>query len=301
MASLTRPTKATYISHEDVTVDTADHRDHTFCGVMFPVRIKQDFPIDRVLFQSFSVRGRLGPITVWVDGSNNHDNQEENRKYEQVQRYGQTWNKIYQHTHSPSPHRFTELKFPSPLILKPGEIRTFYIHSSDRSDQSIVYDNARNRPLIFEDGVLVIDVGRAHLSTAPFGDTNIWGYPGAWRDGRAFVGQISYGIIYKLWNPQIHTDFGNSFDQMVLTLLLCQRRYESHISLLPDDCLYYILNMCGYSWAAPYCKKKKGIFPDRKRYSKRILSLKERIKEKKNPKRTLLRKLFSPISWGKAF
>ena len=86
---------------------------------------------------------------------------------DRVLRYGETWYKIYQKTHSPSFTQFKQLKLKNPLILEAGEILTFYIHSSDRSDQAIVYDNARGRHEIFQDDVLCINVGRAHLSTTP--------------------------------------------------------------------------------------------------------------------------------------
>jgi len=36
---------------------------------------------------------------------------------------------------------------------------------------------------------------------------------------------------------------------MALTLLQCQRRLESPVCLLPDECIYYILNLCGWNWS----------------------------------------------------
>lgn len=280
MASLTRPTKATYVSHEDVTIDTLDHQDHTFCGVMFPLRIKEDFPVDRILLKSISVRGRLGPMTVWIDEDNGSDASSEGRKkYEQLQRYGLTWNKIYDKVHLPSMKHFCELTFAWPLSFRPGEIRTIYIHSSDLSDKAVVYDNAREG-MVYQDDMISITVGKAHLSTTPFGNTSIWGYPGAWRDNRAFVGQLHYGIVYKLWNPQTHTEFNTAFDRMVLTLLLCQRRYESPVSLLPDDCLYYILNMCTHNWPAPY---NNGNNNNNSKTQRLLASLKEGLHQKSRP------------------
>ena len=67
MAALDRPSEATYEVHENVKVDTiADHEDHTFCGIAFPVRAKCQVPVERIVVRSLSVRGKLGPISVWV-------------------------------------------------------------------------------------------------------------------------------------------------------------------------------------------------------------------------------------------
>lgn len=71
----------------------------------------------------------------------------------------------------------------------------------------------------------------------------IWG----WGNGE-FVGQLQYGIVYKLWNPDLHRQFGGRYQETVQALLACQRRYESPISMLPDECLFYILNMCRWDW-----------------------------------------------------
>ena len=66
----------------------------------------------------------------------------------------------------------------------------------------------------------------------------------AWRDNREFVGQINYGAVYKLWNPSENLSFGGNFRSAARCLLMCQRRVESPFARLPDECIYYILNMC---------------------------------------------------------
>ena len=66
---------------------------------------------------------------------------------------------------------------------------------------------------------------------------------GAWRHRREFVGIVGYGVRYLLWNPETHTRFAASFQDAVRTLLLCQRRAESPVSWLGDDCLFYIFNV----------------------------------------------------------
>jgi hypothetical protein len=90
--------------------------------------------------------------------------------------------------------------------------------------------------------------GRAHVSTTVFGQDPIWGWGNAWRDNREFVGRLEYGAVYKLWNPQVQPKFGGNFQNGARTLFLCQRRWESPMSMLPDECIYYILNMCRWDW-----------------------------------------------------
>ena len=68
------------------------------------------------------------------------------------------------------------------------------------------------------------------------------------RDRREFVGQLNYGVLYKLWNPERHNLFGTNFHKAAEGVLSLQRRSESPMSLLPDECVYYILNMCRWDW-----------------------------------------------------
>jgi hypothetical protein len=93
-----------------------------------------------------------------------------------------------------------------------------------------------------------VQAGLAHLSNTPFGRRTIWGWGSPWRENREFVGRLSYGIVYKLWNPEVYNKFNTKFRAAVRTLLGCQRRAESPISLLPDDVIFYILNLCRWDW-----------------------------------------------------
>ena len=77
----------------------------------------------------------------------------------------------------------------------------------------------------------------------------IWGWGNAWRDAREFVGQVSYGAVYRLWNPSEHLSFGSRFQRLALTLFGCQRRLESPFARLSDDIIFYIINMCKWDWA----------------------------------------------------
>lgn len=62
------------------------------------------------------------------------------------------------------------------------------------------------------------------------------------------MGQIHYGAVYKLWNPETQIRFGPNFKEAFFNLKLCQTRWESPISRLPDECIFYILNMCRWDW-----------------------------------------------------
>ena len=62
------------------------------------------------------------------------------------------------------------------------------------------------------------------------------------------MGQLNYGVLYKLWNPERHNLFGTNFHKAAESVLALQRRFESPVSLLPDECVYYILNMCRWDW-----------------------------------------------------
>jgi len=290
MAALTRPTEASYVTHERVTVDTTDREDHTFCGIMFPIKCKDILPVAQVVINSIAVRGALGPITVWVTNddsstasgtteSNAHRKPAKNRNFGRVYNLrnvvplvnkrrsnavstsaerNQTskislkpchWTKIYSHTHGQSYTDYTCLDISSsPIVLKPNQVRGIYIHSTLDGDQAIVYDN-RHKEKTHDDTFITVLPGRAHVSSEPFGAVPLWGYGSAWRDNREFVGKISYGVVYRLWNPHEYKSFaGNKFRNIVRTIFACQRRWESPLSLLPDDVIYYILNMCRWDW-----------------------------------------------------
>ena len=273
-------------------------------GVMFPVECKNGLPVDHMLLTSFSVRGELGPLTVWVSkedqerkalvdpstsstspahsasmatarnqsgaalvsptaslqsvaqsGRRTHargscsrsSDQAAKRNSMQISIHPNHWDKVYERLHAPSMHRFVDLILELPIKLRPNEIKGVYIHSALPGDESIVYDNQKSQ-YTHDDDFLQIRPGLAHLCNQPFGRNTMWGYGSAWRDSREFVGRVSYGIVYKLWNPENHLDFGPAFQKTAVTLFLCQRRSECIISHLPDDVIFYILNMCRWDW-----------------------------------------------------
>ena len=123
-----------------------------------------------------------------------------------------------------------------------------FTYADPRAPRSLlpVYDNQRSRSV--EDQFISILPGVAHLSNTPF-SSNAYGW-GAWRDRRQFVGRCSYSIRWLLWNPtrEAHLNFKPHFRASVRTLLLCQRRRESPVSMLGDDCLFYIANFLPHDW-----------------------------------------------------
>jgi len=245
---------------------------------MFPIKCKDLLPIDHLVVKSVAVRGRLGSLTVWISKKDANYNIARNQRYS-ARRTGSvlaqhvhsrdgesgdksnivhripldpsSWIKLHDKKHNPCPPgRYTELVFDEPVRLEPGEMRALYVHSTLPGDQAIVYDNSYygTSDKRFDDDKITILTGRAHVSTTCFGQHPIWGYGNAWRDRREFVGRLAYGTVYKLWNPEVQPKFGSWFQNGARTLALCQRRRESPLSLLPDEAIFYILNMCRWDW-----------------------------------------------------
>ena len=95
--------------------------------------------------------------------------------------------------------------------------------------------------------------GLAHINPEPFNGQppRGWGRS-SWRHGREFVGRISHGVRYILWQPEslIHSYFPASFQDCALTLLCCNTYpgSESSFGILTTDVVMYILNMCSWHW-----------------------------------------------------
>jgi hypothetical protein len=264
----------------------------SFSGIMFPIKCKNLLPVDHLVINSVAVRGRLGPLTVWVSnedqsrpgpctgggattssssnnsrrrGGGNYTNDSilrnnNNSNYtnaigsnggeHRIQLHKRFWTKVYEKVHPSSKLTLTELVLDVPIKMKPGQTRCIYIHSTLPGDEAIVYDNSYygTTGTRYEDDKLAIMTGRAHVSTSVFGQDPIWGWGNAWRDRREFVGRLEYGTVYKLWNPEVQPQFGSNFQNGARAILLCQRRWESPWSMLPDECVYYVLNMCRWDW-----------------------------------------------------
>lgn len=257
-AVLQRPKVATYLVHDSFTVDTRDHEDHTFCGMMFDVCCKGrddgGLPVEFLQIDSLSIRGDLGPITVWTTPGTR-------RKKEHAQ---DEWECLHEQDHQASLRDYQRLDLSRPIRLGPGESCGLYVHSKLPGDDAIVYDNQRSR-VTYDDQVFRVLPGMAHLSNRPFGRHGMWGFP--WRDNREFVGKISYGVGYTLWNPvrEVHLWFPDQFRAVARLLLLCARRSSSPMHRLQDEVIYFILNMCRHDWfsAAPAGGAQAELAPPR--------------------------------------
>eukprot|EP00615_Pteridomonas_danica_P006560 CAMPEP_0114345364 /NCGR_PEP_ID=MMETSP0101-20121206/12161_1 /TAXON_ID=38822 ORGANISM="Pteridomonas danica, Strain PT" /NCGR_SAMPLE_ID=MMETSP0101 /ASSEMBLY_ACC=CAM_ASM_000211 /LENGTH=409 /DNA_ID=CAMNT_0001481269 /DNA_START=6 /DNA_END=1236 /DNA_ORIENTATION=+ len=135
MAALFRPKISDYVINENVEVDTQDHEDHTFSGVMFTIKVKDDLPVDFIQVSALSIRGGLGPITVWVTPDS-----WEGKSEDQSQ-----WTMVYKGNHSSSFRKFVSLPFSDPVII-PEIVVLVYVGS-----------------------------GLAHLSHTPFSGIHPWG------------------------------------------------------------------------------------------------------------------------------
>jgi len=176
MAALNRPTFASYVIHEKVTVDTTDHEDHTFSGVMFPIECKSILPVDHVVIDSIAIRGELGPITVWVSRENDDaddaddadDSETMYQKWNVPNPIMSDWEKVYEKTLPASVVEMAEIVLDTPIVIKPGTRRGVYVHSTLLGDESIVYDNQKSR-FTYNDTFLTVHPGRAHVSNKVFG------------------------------------------------------------------------------------------------------------------------------------
>jgi hypothetical protein len=182
---------------------------------MFPVKCKELLPIDRIVIRSVAVRGQLGPITVWVSKlpeelPNAHRNATRHNRNNRIDNnnsgnananatidfrlHPKYWTKLYEAVHEPSPNQYCSLTLEQPIVLKPGQVRAIYIHSTLPGDQAIVYDNAsfymprrgfhfghhhfveanNDHGPRYSDAIINIYTGRAHVSNeAPFGQVRM--------------------------------------------------------------------------------------------------------------------------------
>merc|ERR1719201_2764888 len=90
--------------------------------------------------------------------------------------------------------------------------------------------------------------GMADLTSQPFSNRSPWGghWGGSgWRQNREFVGRLTYGIKFMLWNPPTHRMFTPEFKRLVVVMLLVDNR----LRVLQNDTMFYILNMCRWDWS----------------------------------------------------
>lgn len=150
-------TESTYLVKSKYTVDTRDYEDHTFNGIMFDLDCSDTLPVKDIVIESIWVRGRLGSMSVYITPET-HANKEEN---------SEEWKQIHTGQYSASFEELKEMKLEHPISLKPGQSIGIYVHSADRGDEGIVYNNQRG-VFTHVDRHLKIMPGLAHLSSIPF-------------------------------------------------------------------------------------------------------------------------------------
>lgn len=220
-------------------METADHEDHTFSGVMFDVKCIDSLPIEFLEITSVAVRGGMGPMTVW----STPDTYQGKFEREESQRH---WTKLYEQTHPRSLRELVPLELDKPVQLKPGEGCGLFVHSSKSGDSAVVYDNTRHFQQNRSDSLLSILPGMAALDCRPFGQSGMWGE--GWRRRREFVGRLGVGVCWRLWNPEVNQSFPPRFRAAVHCLLLCAARPGVSLHCLSDSVIFYILNMCRWDW-----------------------------------------------------
>ncbi len=241
---------ATYIVDNKFTLDSSDHQDHTFCGIMFDVRVLPEAPVTQLLVTDLSVRGGLGRVKVYVT----KDHESHSKVYTQSSK----WEEVYSGNLSSSWRQYKNLVFERPVQIEKGEIRGFYIHSQEHGDASIVYDNQRfsGSSKGNTDQNISILPGMAHLSPVPFSSTGGFGWGGTWRTRREFVGRIGYGTRQILWKKANHELFPFTWRQCASAFYMC---HATSWSGLPADVVEYILNMCSWDWFDGAVGKSGGL------------------------------------------
>lgn len=220
---------------------------------MFSVECKKSLPVEFIEITSFSVRGALGELSVYITPVTYHG--KENSPKE--------WSEVYHASHQPSYEEFVDLHISGPVRLAPGMSLGVYIHSRLPGDQAIVYDN-KTGDVTSEDKFFKIYSGRAHLSNRPFSNNGYWGF--GWRENRQYVGLIKYGVKHKLWLPSNHSEWPEKYKTGIMTILKCHNRPKDNPMLykIPHFVLFQILNMMPYDWfGACECEdkqKKRSIF-----------------------------------------
>ena len=117
---------------------------------MFDVACKTALPAEYVEVSSISVRGQLGPLTVWKTPNTFYGKHEDE----------EAWEKIYEASHEPSQDTMVELRFDTPIRLYPGEQCGLYVHSTLPGDEAIVYDDQRHT-VTYQDDVFTVLPGLA--------------------------------------------------------------------------------------------------------------------------------------------
>ena len=226
--------------------NTDDREDHTYSGIYFDIKARTLVPYHFVEIQSISIRGRLGLLSIYTAEGSYHGKEHNPEK----------WRRHFGPRDLPdSEHIFREIDLDIPIRMSPGMEIAIYMHSELPGDKAIVYANQRTPSHTYQDCIIRILHGTAHVTNVPFAPTSQWG-SSALRRNREFVGSIRYGVRPMMWTPEVHLHFPSSFRQAVFTLLCCQSQKscsggKSYLRLLPQDVLFIIINMLPPDWFTP--------------------------------------------------
>ena len=180
------------------------------------------------------------------------------------------WTKVFEDELPPSRRKLVELKLDQPIRVERGRKVGIYVHSAERGDQGIVYDNvAELGPRPKRDGRVIIHPGVAHLSFKPFGRSAPWGGISL-RRNRQFVGKLGYAVRWMLWSEVNHHLFPIGYKQAVKELIKGnQLDRECALSIMPPEIMFAVLNKsCGWDWFGPQMRKikrdphGKSLFPE---------------------------------------
>ena len=180
------------------------------------------------------------------------------------------WTKVFEDELPPSRRKLVELKLDQPIRVERGRKVGIYVHSAERGDQGIVYDNvAELGPRPKRDGRVIIHPGVAHLSFKPFGRSAPWGGISL-RRNRQFVGKLGYAVRWMLWSEVNHHLFPIGYKQAVKELIKGnQLDRECALSIMPPEIMFAVLNKsCGWDWFGPQMRRikrdphGKSLFPE---------------------------------------
>jgi len=218
-----------------------------------PLSCITSLPVASISITSVAVRGDLGDMTIWATAP--HPTPASHRMVPDPDEF----TKLYEGTHPSSPQTYAPMTLTTPILIPAGHTIHLYIHSTLPGDTALIYDNYVGKGPSIQNDFLKVDAGIAHVSNEVFSRQK-WGWGSAWRGGRCFVGTISYGVTFKLWNPKpgVYDAFGFKFRKGVETLLAMRLRNEAVTKegrsyfnpwyVCPDDIMFYILNMCHWNW-----------------------------------------------------
>mmetsp|Transcript_30628 Transcript_30628/g.42777 ORF Transcript_30628/g.42777 Transcript_30628/m.42777 type:complete len:290 (-) Transcript_30628:144-1013(-) len=230
---------ADYTVPGEYVADTRDYEDHTFSGIMFNIVAKKHLPVKYVEIMAIWVRGQLGRMQVFIAKDSYRD------KYTQPSE----WTRIHCDVHDPSVSTLSPLKLSPSIKLKPGEAIGVYVHSSRFGDQAIVYNNQHGVETHSDDFLKILP-GMAHTSSQAFNPVSPWGHT-SWRRRREFVGRLSYGAKFLLWNNKNHEFFPEAFRQAVASALSVRNTPKGKTTscpILPCSVIKYIFNFCPWHW-----------------------------------------------------